>query len=336
MISVIVPIYNTEKYLDKCLDSIQNQTFTDFEVIMVDDGSTDKSSEICKQYEEDSRFKYYYKYNGGSSSARNLGLKQASGEYIAFVDSDDMLDPDYLETLAYYCKDGYDIIQCGMRLVRGEVTTELTPGDAEYKDLEFIKLVLRRDYPIFLFLTLVTKLYRREWIRVAGIYFDEKVTKSEDCLFNTQLLPNMCSVKTVKACKYNYYQDNSYLSKQILSYNKIYQSIKVGSVTADIRWNTIKKYRFEDDPNIQKGFQTAICIIYISNAREIETGNFTVEEKQQLYNSFFSVMNYPIDKAIDGFEGTDKKIALACAKKDRKTVERIYKLRRIKKKLLRG
>lgn len=336
MISVIVPIYNTGKYLDKCLESIKNQIFTDFEAIMIDDGSTDDSAKICKEFEKnDARFKYYYKTNGGSSSARNLGLKKASGEYIAFIDSDDSIDNDYLETLACCCKDGYDIIQCGMRLVRGEAITELTPDDAEYKDLEYIKLVLRRDYPIFLFQTTVTKLYSRRFIENSGVVFDEQVTKSEDCLFNTQLLPTIHSVKTVKATKYEYSQDNSFLSKQKTSFNKTQQSIRVGSVTADIRWNTIKKYGFEDEPDIQKGFQTAICIIYISNAQEIENGSFTAEEKQQLYNSFFSVMNYPIDKAIDGFEGTDKKIALACAKKDRKTVERIYKLRRIKK-LLRG
>lgn len=332
MISVIVPIYNTGKYLDKCLESIKNQIFTDFEAIMIDDGSTDDSAKICKEFEKnDARFKYYYKTNGGSSSARNLGLKKASGEYIAFIDSDDSIDNDYLETLACCCKDGYDIIQCGMRLVRGEAITELTPDDAEYKDLEYIKLVLRRDYPIFLFQTTVTKLYSRRFIDNSGILFDEEAIRSVDCLFNTELLPHVRSVKTINSVGYTYYQDNSYISKLKPSYNKVHQSIRVGSVTADIRWNTINRYRFKDDPNIQKGFQTAICIIYISNAREIETGSFTAEEKHQLYNSFFAVMNYPIDKAIDGFEGTDKRIALACAKKDRKTIERIYKLRRIKK-----
>lgn len=336
MISVIVPIYNTEKYLKKCLDSIRNQTFTDFEVILVDDGSTDKSSEICKEFtDNDKRFKYYYKENGGSSSARNLGLRQATGEYIAFIDSDDSIDKDYLETLAVYCSGGYDIIQCGMRLVRGKVITELAPDDAEYEDLDFIKLVLKRDYPIFLFQTTVTKLYSRRFIENSGVCFDEEAIRSVDCMFNTELLPYIRRVKTIHRIGYTYFQDNSYISKIKPSYKKSYQSIRVGSVTADIRWNTIKKYRFEEDPDIQKGFQTAICIIYISNAREIETGGFSDEDKRQLYDSFFSVMDYPIDRAVNSFEGTDRRIALACAKKDRKTIERIYKLRRIKSKIFR-
>lgn len=336
MISVIVPIFNTEKHLNKCLKSIKKQRFTDYEVIMIDDGSTDKSADICKEYtKDDSRFHYCYKKNGGSSSARNLGIKKAAGDYIAFVDSDDSIDEDYLESLARYCGDGYDIIQCGMRLMRGEVITELVPDEAEYNDLEFIKLVLRRDYPIFLFQTTVTKLYSRRFIDNSGILFDEEAIRSVDCLFNTELLPHVRSVKTINSVGYTYYQDNSYISKLKPSYNKIYQSIRVGNVTSKIRFDTIKKYHLENETGIDEGFQKAVCIIYISNAREIETGGLNDDEKQRLYDSFFSVMDYPIDLAIDDFEGTDKKIALFCAQKNSKAISRIYRLRSVKKKILR-
>ena len=308
MISVIVPIYNTEEHLNKCLDSIKKQRFTDYEVIMIDDGSTDKSADICKEYtKDDSRFHYYHKENRGSSSARNLGIKKATSDYIAFVDSDDSIDEDYLESLARYCGDGYDIIQCGMRLVRNGVTAELVPDEAEYKDLEFIKLVLRRGYPIFLFQTTVTKLYSRKLIDDSGILFDEEAIRSEDCVFNTELLPYIRSVKTINSIGYTYYQDNSYISKLKPSYNKIYQSIRVGNVTSKIRFDTIKKYHLENETGIDEGFQKAVCIIYISNAGEIETGGFNDDEKQRLYDSFFSVMDYPSDSAIDDFEGTDKK-----------------------------
>ena len=91
-ISVIVPVYNTEKYLHRCIDSILDQTFTDFELLLIDDGSTDSSGTICDEYAaKDSRVRVFHKENGGVSSARNMGLDNAYGEWITFVDSDDYL-----------------------------------------------------------------------------------------------------------------------------------------------------------------------------------------------------------------------------------------------------
>ncbi|MDO4931322.1 MAG: glycosyltransferase [Prevotellaceae bacterium] len=99
MFSIIIPIYNAALFLLQCLDSIARQTYTDFEVIMVDDGSTDDSAAICKKMQQrDSRFMYVYKENGGVSSARNLGIDKAKGEWISFVDADDWFAEDYLKT----------------------------------------------------------------------------------------------------------------------------------------------------------------------------------------------------------------------------------------------
>ena len=100
LISVIVPIYNVENYLRMCLDSIQNQTYKNFECLLINDGSPDNSAEICREYvAKDSRFRYFEKENGGVSSARNLGIECSEGVYITFVDSDDWVEPDYLEVL---------------------------------------------------------------------------------------------------------------------------------------------------------------------------------------------------------------------------------------------
>ena len=109
-ISVIVPVYNTEKYIKKCLDSLVNQTMKNIEIIVVNDGSNDHSEEIIKDYENKypEMVKYYKKENGGLPSARNYGLEKAKGEYIAFVDSDDYIDKELFSKLDEYIDKNID------------------------------------------------------------------------------------------------------------------------------------------------------------------------------------------------------------------------------------
>ena len=100
LVSIIVPIYNVENYLRQCLDSIQKQTYQNFECLLINDGSPDNSADICREYvEKDSRFQYFEKENGGLSDARNHGIRKSKGSYLTFVDSDDWIDSSYLETL---------------------------------------------------------------------------------------------------------------------------------------------------------------------------------------------------------------------------------------------
>ena len=119
-ISVIVPVYNVEKYLRKCIESILNQTFREFELILVDDGSTDSSGKICDEYAlKDSRIKVIHKENGGASSARNAGLDVAKGEYIGFVDSDDWIEMDmYGELYRLIKENNTDISVCGINNIK--------------------------------------------------------------------------------------------------------------------------------------------------------------------------------------------------------------------------
>lgn len=102
LISVIIPIYKVEQYLNRCVDSVINQTYSNLEIILVDDGSPDKCPQICDEYnKKDSRIKVIHKQNGGLSDARNVGIKLSSGKYITFIDSDDYVDSDYVEYLYY-------------------------------------------------------------------------------------------------------------------------------------------------------------------------------------------------------------------------------------------
>ena len=115
MISVVIAAYNTEKYIAKCLESLQKQTYTDFEVIVVVDGATDKTLMICEEFSKrDRRFIPVYRKNGGLAAARNTGLEKCTAEYVAFVDSDDYVDPNYLELLVKAIqRHECDISACG-------------------------------------------------------------------------------------------------------------------------------------------------------------------------------------------------------------------------------
>jgi glycosyltransferase involved in cell wall biosynthesis len=114
MISVIVPVYNVKPYLRKCLDSIINQTYRDLEILIIDDGSTDGSGDICDEYRKDDRIKVFHTENRGLSAARNLGLDNTTGNWIGFIDSDDWIEPDMYEVLLRKAEETRaDIIECG-------------------------------------------------------------------------------------------------------------------------------------------------------------------------------------------------------------------------------
>ena len=121
MISIIVPVYNVEEYLEECLESIRQQTFTDIEVILVNDGSTDGSREICERYcEKDIRFRLINQENQGQSVARNRGFKESIGQYIMFVDSDDVINTNVLEVLLPYMKTDVDMVECRLTINKAD------------------------------------------------------------------------------------------------------------------------------------------------------------------------------------------------------------------------
>lgn len=129
LLSVIIPVYNVEEYLPRCLESVLNQTYSNLEILLVDDGTPDSSGQICDAYAaRDSRIRVIHKENGGLSSARNAGLDAATGEYIAFLDSDDWIEPETYETLLSLAKQ-YDVkLVCGGRYDVSSGTGEKTVG----------------------------------------------------------------------------------------------------------------------------------------------------------------------------------------------------------------
>ena len=160
MISVIVPVYNVEEYLEECLESIRKQTYQDIEVILVNDGSTDGSQAICERYcQMDKRFRLINQKNQGQSVARNRGVKESLGEYIMFVDSDDVVSLGLLEQLMKYMSDGIDIVECN-------ITEDIHCLNSEGKEIGVKELdsneALYQCFNHGVSWSPVAKLYRRE------------------------------------------------------------------------------------------------------------------------------------------------------------------------------
>lgn len=226
MISVIVPVYNTEKYLDRCIQSILAQTYSNFELLLVDDGSTDSSGAICDRYaEQDSRVRVFHKPNGGVSSARNLGLDNAKGEWITFVDSDDWIE--YCSFDTFIKSADSDLIIASMCFEQsGNIGNFPTLGKLEYKELDYI---LAENIDHYSVCSPCSKIFKNSIIRDSRIRFNEKICFGEDSLFVKAYLLNAHSIRCVSDLCYHYQDigDNIYhkYSKSFKSVYKYYVEI---------------------------------------------------------------------------------------------------------------
>ena len=221
-LSIIVPIYNLENELPKCIDSILRQTFTDFELILVDDGSTDQSASICSKYEEeDPRICYFYKDNGGVSSARNLGLEKAHSHYISFVDGDDLIEPDFYERLiGDLQRSGADMSCCqldrvdkeGRHIVPYQAVSGLLSADevaAQFFDEGYIKECMYGAY---------NKVFRAQCID--RIRF-RPYRYGEDLLFVFEVLSNVKYVYIDDYVGYHYMERTGSAMESAFSLNRL-------------------------------------------------------------------------------------------------------------------
>ena len=216
VISIIVPIYNSEQYLKHCLDTIMNQTYSTFECLMVDDGSTDNSSDICTEYvKKDTRFKYLRKNRGGVAHARNYGLSHANGEYIAFVDNDDLLCPKMYEALisnleeqncdvscCTYSKDydSYEAIE--KKLANCQLTNEEVLVFSGLNDI-YDSIVRGKGHKAIEEL-IWNKVYKKSII--GDLKFNEHISLVDDADFTLRLFRNVRKVCYVDAVFYHWMQ----------------------------------------------------------------------------------------------------------------------------------
>ncbi|EOU1888148.1 glycosyltransferase family 2 protein [Clostridium perfringens] len=207
-LSIIIPIYNCEKLVGRCIESVLKQTYKNLEILLIDDGSTDSSIKICRQYEhENNNIKLILKENGGVSSARNLGIKKARGEYIQFIDSDDYIDERMCEILVKNIEEKKsDLVICGYKDIYFNKINEVNLKESFTKKIYELENSFCKIYEKFLFNSPCNKLYKKSLIEE---YFDENKSLGEDLLFNINYMKGINKITYINEAFYNYMHNNT-------------------------------------------------------------------------------------------------------------------------------
>lgn len=309
MVSIIVPVYNAENFLRKCISSVLEQSYGDFELILVDDGSTDNSSVICREFaESDSRVIFIHRDNSGVSAARNSGLEIAKRKFIAFVDSDDYVERDWLKMqFEKITANDADVVVCGIKLSNYERNISYAESTA-YTNEELIAALQESGLlnPVF------NKLYRREFIS-AG--FRTGMKFGEDLLFNLEYFQHINKIAIVPKALYFYRKDNPMSATSNFADSKFKDIIFLYKQTNEFCEQIIDK---NVRKRMQKQFATVQVLDYLGNLQRLaEIKNRTYKEN---YKYFKSVLSLVEDKCffrrgLKSLPATDKKIAAYFADK---------------------
>ena len=278
LISVIVPVYNVEKYLEKSINSIINQTYNNLEIILIDDGSTDSSGKICDRYEKlDKRIKVIHQKNGGLSKARNIGIDNAKGKYIGFIDSDDFIKEDMYEILYKTIKDtNSDMAMCRVLDCFGKIP-DIDNSESKifvYEPMQAIKKVMEaEDVSVHA----VSKLYKKALFD-KGLRFEIGRT-SEDAIIMVELIDNCKRIAYINSYEYYYiHRENSITTKKFSSKN--YDVIYAYKKNYDI---LSKKY-----PELLDIAKTRLCWAYFNVLDNMIKSNYKIDNKivKYLRNNF--------------------------------------------------
>lgn len=220
-VSIITPVFNAEQYLSKCIESVLGQIVSNWELLLIDDGSTDNSLAICNRYSSaDTRIKVFTQSNQGPSCARNLGISQASGKWICFLDADDWIDSDFLLKFDSKHNDN-DLIFQGFKLVYESGQTESKMIPIKYIDLSKDQLILELLKSNMFGWTCI-KQYRKSIIDKYNIRFDTKYKFREDFLFTMEYCIKCGNISFVEAAGYNYLQLTNSLAHRVPSVEMFY------------------------------------------------------------------------------------------------------------------
>ena len=279
LVTVVVPIYNTEKYLRRCLDSIINQSYSNLEIILIDDGSIDNSSKICYEYSiNDHRIKIIRQKNAGVSVARNVGIRNATGQYITFVDSDDYIANDMVEILLHTIrKYNADISMCGMIRTSDKRNNMIDEDNSTviYTQEEFVKVMLRITgnrivhYPW-------GKLYKKEVLSSEN-QFPPGIKTGEDVISTFKAIIHSKSIVEVRSVKYYYFFNSSSVSNQLFNEDvimliRVWEDIfKISELYAPIYIDYVLY-------NLKRVDFTILCSLILYGNQEIDERFFSEKE----------------------------------------------------------
>lgn len=217
--SILIPAYNAEPFIDKCLKSISRQIFKDFEVIIIDDGSTDKTFEICRQFvKKDSRFSIYHQHNSGIAVTRNKLLDMAKGEWIAFIDADDYVKEDYLDNFHKNISiKGTEVVVCNYKIKNTQGNTKEYYQPFYSKEEYLLKLLSWQKINTALW----AKVIKNSFVKRHCIRFEENITLGEDLCFMARLFYYAENITYVPTCSYVWNRTNvNSMTKSPISINK--------------------------------------------------------------------------------------------------------------------
>lgn len=291
LISIIVPVYNAEKTLGRCVDSILNQTFQDWELLLIDDGSTDRSGEFCDEYaSKDQRIKVFHKKNGGVSSARNIGLNYAKGEWITFIDSDDEIPKNTFTGDCRYFKEDL-IVGAFNSIINGEIQcSRLDTGVYSKQDLHRF---FSHNINAPIFKVVWGKFFRNQLCK--GLLFDTNMIVGEDTLFVMQYLAKIKSCRIIEDIIYTYNLPNNFITKykldvknSIYCLDKIYSSYRTLGERSKIFERTIFfDYKLFCQVNIYKDVD-----LWYKNAKVREIYNQIKHSFTIKYRILYTLMSY--------------------------------------------
>ncbi len=300
-ISIIVPVYNVEQYLPRCLDSILAQTFIDFEVLLVDDGSKDRSGAICNEYAaKDHRIRVFHQPNGGVSFARNVGLDNARGEWITFSDSDDELLPDAFEVAHSYMHDGVDMVRTGY------IKVDELGNVVETHQCEEPLIIDNREemmgqcdkyfYHGFLWDTFVKR------STVGDIRFVTGISYCEDHIFTFTVMSEVHKLALVPTCTYRYYVYTSRATNLSNCYHDPQKILRAGKLETEakrrlLEYNKELKQRVDGlyngyvnkatiDSFHQKGFLWTVRFIFKESPQPLRCFKYSYKEYLKSYKFF--------------------------------------------------
>lgn len=305
LITIMIPAYNAEKYIGRCLESLKNQTYKDIEIVIVNDGSKDKTQSICEEYvRKDSRFRLINQKNGGEGTARNVGIREAKGQYLCFVDADDYVETDFIENMyQMHLEHNVDLVICGFTERKDSEIINQTSGPVEIMNQEdAMEKLLREDsFKGYVW----NKMFNMQIIRDNQMQFDVSLAVWTDVLFAFQYILHIKKAVFNPRPTYNYiYVENSasHLANHLLGVEKSYSAIRA------------KEQMVDKIPAGYDKVKKQLAVRYVQSALSVirNIGYTRVEKTSEYYQKSLDLIKTYKKDAYDMLSSKDKILVQMC------------------------